>query len=79
MKIGLNSYIMPRSEEAQKEYDKKYYQNHKEERNEYQNKYNEEHKDDPEYIKKFRIRNWKRKGVICEDFDSLYEHYLSVN
>ena len=27
--------------------------------------------------KSIRISNWKFKGVICDDFDKLYEYYLN--
>lgn len=33
----------------------------------------------PHIIKKRRIRTWIRSGVINEDFDSLYEHFINTN
>jgi hypothetical protein len=30
-------------------------------------------------IKTRRIRTWRRLGVICEDFDNLYEKYINTN
>ena len=30
----------------------------------------------PECIKLFRISDWKRRGVKCEDFDELYDYYM---
>jgi len=32
----------------------------------------------PEYKKSSRISDWKRYGVICDDFDTLYERYLNT-
>ena len=32
----------------------------------------------PEYKKSNRISNWKKMGVICDDFDELYERYLNT-
>ena len=29
-------------------------------------------------IKSRRIKDWKRRGVICEDLDTLYERYLKT-
>lgn len=25
-----------------------------------------------------RIRNWKYRGVICDDFDGLYDHFINT-
>ena len=32
----------------------------------------------PEGVKSGTITNWKRRGLICEDYDSLYCHYLNA-
>tara|TARA_R110002020_G_scaffold430271_1_gene639944 strand:- start:250 stop:681 length:432 start_codon:yes stop_codon:yes gene_type:complete len=32
----------------------------------------------PAGIKSNRINNWKQMGVICDDFDTLYERYLNT-
>jgi len=32
----------------------------------------------PEGIKISRIGKWKNRGVVCQDFDSLYCHYLNA-
>jgi hypothetical protein len=51
---------------------KKYYEENKEEKREYQNKYYQ-----TENGKKSSIINrWKSQGMVCEDFDSVYEIYL---
>ena len=68
---------------------KKYYENNKEKQKKYQNQY---HKNNKEYYKQkdkeYRqtpkgkkstiIGGWKEKGLICEDYDSLYCHYLNT-
>ena len=33
----------------------------------------------PHRIKGFRISQWKSRGVISDDYDKLYDYYLSVN
>jgi len=68
---------------------KEYYENNKEAIAEYGKEYRENNKDKKaEYDKKYkqseagkkssRICNWINSGVICDDFDSLYEYYLNV-
>lgn len=32
----------------------------------------------PKGVKFYRIRNWKRRGIICDDFDALYERYITT-
>lgn len=68
---------------------KKYYQNNKEKllkrKSEY-SKNNKEHikekmkewRQTPEGKKSNTISNWKRLGLICEDYDSLYCHYSNA-
>ena len=58
-----------------KEKCKEYYLKHKEEIKEYQKEYNQT----PKRIKTYKISNWKRYGVIHDDFDKLYEHYINTN
>jgi hypothetical protein len=31
------------------------------------------------YHKNSSINNWKKSGVICDDFDKLYYHHMSIN
>ena len=50
----------------QKEYDK----NHKEQKKEY--------RQTPKGKKIIRIRNWKYQGIITDDYDQLYNHYLKT-
>ena len=70
----------------QKEYQKKYYLKNKQKLNEKHKKYreaNEEkiknHEKTPERIKQHRISNWKRYGIICDNFDALYFHFLKTS
>ena len=74
--------------DKQKEYHKKYREEHKKERQEMNKKYYEEHKKEKmEYHKKYREEHkkekmeydWKRKGIISDDFDALYDKYINTN
>jgi hypothetical protein len=57
--------------EANKEYDKEYYQLNKEKINQYNKEYSQ-----TEAGKKVkRISNWKRWGVINDDYNALYDYY----
>ncbi len=67
---------MPWTKEKRAEYMKQYYQNNKEKCKEHQKKYRLEN---PEKTTKcFRIAKWKNRGVISEDYNKLYEYYLSI-
>ena len=58
-----------KNKEKTKEKEKEYYQKNKEQRKEYRQ---------TEQCKKtHRISNWKKRGVKCDDFASLYEYYLN--
>ncbi len=65
---------------------KKYNNDNKEKINEKMKKYyNENKKDRLEYSKtengrkSCRINNWKNRGVISDDYDKLYDYYLSID
>ena len=32
----------------------------------------------PNVVKKNRIKKWKSRGVICDDFDTIYERYINT-
>tara|TARA_Y100001937_G_scaffold128756_1_gene207663 strand:+ start:2074 stop:2523 length:450 start_codon:yes stop_codon:yes gene_type:complete len=59
-----------RNKEKYKKRDSEYYQKNKD-------KWTEKY-DDPVYRKSKRITNWKYQGVVCDDFDSLYEHFINT-
>ncbi len=69
-----------------KEYMKEYYQKNKQKRQVYDKEYrkknkekiNEYKKTDENYIKSTRIGKWRNRGVISEDYNKLYEYYLSI-
>ena len=66
---------MPFSDpEKEKAYKKKYREDHKEELKAQQKIYQQS----PAGKKSNRIRNWKCSGIICDDFDTLYERYLNT-
>jgi len=78
--------------EKRREYLKKYRETHKETHKEYMKKYYKEyHEKNKEKIseqkkeyhkteqgkKSMRISRWKKSGVICEDFNELYDYYIN--
>lgn len=58
-----------------KDYDKKYYENNREKKLEQ----NKEYSQTINGIKSQRISDWKRNGVVCDNFDALYDHYTSTS
>jgi len=71
--------------EYMKEYSKKYHQEHQEKIKERKKEWYEQNK---EQIKQYRqtdqrkksrrISDWKQRGLISEDYDKIYEHYLNT-
>tara|TARA_R110002153_G_scaffold154487_1_gene306525 strand:+ start:1254 stop:1595 length:342 start_codon:yes stop_codon:yes gene_type:complete len=61
------------------EYYKLYYINNKEKINERQYAYYQEYKTTDAYFKRQRIRRWKSRGVVAENWENLYELFLSIN
>ena len=62
--------------EERKAWQKKYYEENKKVRAEYQIKYREEN---PEKVFESNTKNnWKHSGLICEDIDSLFCHYMNA-
>ena len=59
------------NKEKQKKYTKEYYQNNTEKIKEY--------RETPNSKKSKKISEWKTRGLVCEDYDSLYCHYLTAN
>jgi len=71
--------------EKRKEYARKLYHENKEKKSKKMKEYYDKNKETilqqqktPEGIKTHRIKNWKSYGLICEDVDRLYEHYLNT-
>jgi len=63
-----------KNKEKQKEYMKNYQQENKHGKAERQKKYSQTDKG----IKVKRITNWKTYKVKCDDWDKLYDYYVSV-
>ena len=63
--------------EKQKEYQKEWYEKNKEKIREQKKEYSKIYKHTDTAIKSRVINNWKRRGVINDDFNSLYEYYLN--
>tara|TARA_S200002703_G_C3637408_1_gene195709 strand:- start:119 stop:490 length:372 start_codon:yes stop_codon:yes gene_type:complete len=81
---------MPYKEpEKKKQHNREYYQKNKEKIKEYKKdnpyKKTEEYKErqkiwrkSEEGIKSYTKSNWKKRGVISDDYDKLYDYYLSI-
>jgi len=73
--------------EKLKQWSRKYYEKNKERIKEYQQnnityikERKKEYQKTPACIKSYRISRWKGSGIVCEDFDELYDYYmLSTN
>ena len=81
------------NKERLSEYNKEYYQSNKERVIEQSKKYYQDNKQyikerSREYEKEYRktengkkcnrIVNWKQRGVICDDWDALYDKYINT-
>ena len=64
--------------EYQKEYMKEYYQKNKEKLKEYSKEFSKEHNQTEQGKKSQRIRKWKQRGLIHDNYDELYEYYLNT-
>ena len=80
---------MPLTQEEKRERkrisNKEYYERNKEkckakvkEYRENNKEYIKEYRQSPNGIKSRIISHWKQSGLICEDYDSLYCHYLNA-
>jgi len=61
-----------------KENKKEYYQKNKEKNKEKKNERNKKYRKTPAGYKSNRIANWKRIGVISNNFDKLFELYVNT-
>ena len=68
-----------KNKEKMNEYREKYRKNNKEKMKEYMKEYKPEYKKTEQYIKSNRISNWKSRGVICDDWNKLYDKYININ
>ena len=64
-----------KNKEKRKEYDIQYYLKNKEKRN----KQIKEYYQTESGIKSHRISRWKQIGIITDDWDALYDHYLKTS
>ena len=65
-----------KSPEERKAYNKQYYEKNKEKRAAQNKQYYEQNKE--ENHRSHTINQWKRNGVIHDDYNALYDHYNSV-
>ncbi len=77
MRIYYQKNKQKRKQEYQenKEERKQEYQKNKEERLEYQKEYNQT----PNGKQANKISDWKHMGLICDDYNALYEKYLNTH
>ena len=75
--------------EKRKQYQKEYQKKNKDKLKQYSNEYYHENKqtllqNQKKYQqsekgkKQYRIANWKQRGVICDNFDELYEKFINT-
>ena len=64
--------------EKHKEYMKKYNQKNKGKRKEKLKEYQKKYRQTEKYKKSYRISNWKKSGVIHQNFNELYEKYINT-
>ena len=63
--------------EEKAEYQKEYYENHKEEAAEYHKEYGKKYNQSPNGKKSHTIGGWKKRGIKTDNYDMLYNNYLS--
>ncbi len=64
--------------EKYKIYMKNYFDRNREELTDYQKQYHKEYNKTEACKKKYTIGRWKKRGVITDDFDALYETYINT-
>ena len=67
------------NKELVKEYQKQYFIDNREHLEKEHKVYNKQYSQTEQGKKMKRISKWRSRGIICDDFDILYEYYLSVN
>ena len=71
-----------KNKEKIRQKDKVYREKNKDKRKEYLKKNKEKTKrynQTPQAIKSMRISQWKYRGIICDNWDALYNHYLKTS
>ena len=64
-----------KNKEKRKAYHKEYREKNKDKIKEY----HKEYRQTPAGKKTYRITNWKQSGVMCDDWDALYQKYLDTH
>jgi len=64
--------------EERKIYMKEYRQKNKKRIKEQSKEYQKEYRQTPNGIKVYTISNWKKIGLIHDNYDKLYEHYINT-
>ena len=63
------------NKDKSREYNKERYQKNKDKYKQHSKEYSQT----PRGIKTRRISDWKRQGIICDDFDAMYDHYSKTS
>ena len=67
-----------KNKEKIKQYNKEHHKEHYEKNKEKILQQKKEYNQTEQGIKSRRINDWKRYGLICDNYDALYEHYLKT-
>jgi len=78
MKEYMKNYYQE-NREFKLEYQKEYQQQNKDKLVEYKREHCKNHRKTPQGRKSKRISTWRLYGLICDDIDNLYEHFLNTN
>ena len=62
-----------------KEYNEKYRKKNKDKIKGHYENYGKKYRQTPKGIKSYRIRNWRKRGVICDNWNAMYDHYLKTS
>lgn len=67
-----------RNKEKLKQKRLEYYEKNKEQEKQKMREYSKKHHKTEKGIKQTRISGWKYQGIICENYDEMYERYINT-
>ena len=67
-----------KNKEHRKEYNKEWYKNNQEHKKEYKKEYNKQYLQTATAKKSGTISRWKQLGLICDNYEELYKHYINT-
>jgi hypothetical protein len=74
-----NKEYRENNKDKNSEYQKEYRKNNKEKLTEYRKEYEKNYYGTDEYWKTHRISNWKKIGVIHDNYDDLYKKFIDTD